>query len=77
MEHDDPMRVGDGDYRTPSQQFADVMQDLDCVFSGRPLPKPSRAEEQARIEYWRRVLQQQEQTPLRDWPENAIDYGDD
>jgi hypothetical protein len=55
-ECDDPMRVGDEDYMTPSQQFRDVMKDFDSIFAGRPLPKPTRAEEQAKIEYWRRIL---------------------
>lgn len=52
MTPDDPMRVGDEDFRTPSQMFSDTMRDFGDVFSGRPLRKMSDAEERARDAYW-------------------------
>jgi hypothetical protein len=58
MEHDDPMRVGDEDYMTPSQQFRSVMRDFDCIFSGKPLPRRSKEDEQAAIAYWSRILEE-------------------
>jgi hypothetical protein len=51
---DDPMRVGDEDFLTPSQMLHQTMRDFDCIFSGRELPPETDAEKSARDEYWKR-----------------------
>jgi hypothetical protein len=52
---DDPMRVGDEDFRTPSQMLRDTMQDFDDIFSGRELRQDTAAEKAARDAYWERA----------------------